>query len=189
MEQLTPTSRRYGPRVRARLPSPVGVLPTIREVAAGLGLSSWQRSPNTLDSLEGMGLIRRHRDARRSVVLTPGGRSLLSGARRAARAAPSFPLLGTIAAASLSSPGRRRRARGSPLARGRPALLRAPGQGQSMIDRGIFDGDYVVVEEKPSPENGETWWRHQRPRGHPQEVLPREGRRRREDKAPSPNPT
>ena len=29
-------------------------------------------------------------------------------------------------------------------------------RGRSMIDEGIFDGDYVVVEEKPAPENGET---------------------------------
>ena len=29
-------------------------------------------------------------------------------------------------------------------------------RGRSMIDEGIFDGDYVVVEENPAPENGDT---------------------------------
>jgi len=28
--------------------------------------------------------------------------------------------------------------------------------GDSMVDEGIFDGDYVVIEEKPVPDNGET---------------------------------
>ncbi len=29
-------------------------------------------------------------------------------------------------------------------------------KGQSMIDEGIFDGDYVIVERNPSPHNGEV---------------------------------
>lgn len=160
MEQLTPTRRQVQALEFVRdFRRSSGYSPTIREVAAGLGLSSVATVAEHLDSLEGMGLIRRHRDRARSVVLTPRGRSLLSGRAEArpSGAGTLIPLLGTIAAGEpiealvvgeeLEVP--------SSLAAGRRCYaLRV--RGQSMIDEGIFDGDYVVVEEKPSPENGET---------------------------------
>jgi repressor LexA len=160
MEQLTPTRRQVQTLEFLRdFRRSSGYSPTIREVASGLGLSSVATVAEHLDSLEDMGLIRRRRDRARSVLLTPRGRSLLA-ARAEARpsgAGVVIPLLGTIAAGEpiealdvaeeLEVP--------SSLAGGRRCYALQV-RGQSMIDEGIFDGDYVVVEEKPSPDNGET---------------------------------
>jgi repressor LexA len=135
-----------------------GYSPTMREVADSFGLSSVATVAEHLDSLEAKGLIARERDRARSVLLTARGRSFLSG-RREGRSLGGvvIPLLGTIAAGSpieaVAVPEEIEVPAGMVTGR-RCYALRV--RGQSMIDEGIFDGDYVVVEEKPSPENGET---------------------------------
>jgi repressor LexA len=137
-----------------------GYSPTLREIAGELGVSSVATVAEHIAALEAKGLVRRRPDRARSVRLTARGRAVLD--RRSRRPAPSqggvtIPLLGTIAAgepiealplgdeievpASLAS-GRR--------------VYALKVAGESMVDEGIFDGDYVVVEEKPVPENGET---------------------------------
>ena len=160
MQELTPTRRQIQTLEFVRdFRRGSGYSPTIREVAAGLGLSSVATVAEHLDSLEAMGLIRRQRDRARSVVLTGRGKSLLGGRVPAGsrEGAAVIPLLGTIAAGEpiealivgeeLEVP--------AGLATGRRCYALKV-RGRSMIDEGIFDGDYVVVEEKPAPENGET---------------------------------
>jgi repressor LexA len=136
-----------------------GYSPTMREIAGSFGLSSVATVAEHLDSLEAKGLIKRERDRARSVLLTARGRGLLStrGEGRLREGGVVIPLLGTIAA-------------GAPIeAATVPEEIEVPAgmvagrscyalrvRGESMVDEGIFDGDYVVVEEKPSPENGET---------------------------------
>lgn len=131
-----------------------GYSPTVRETAGALGLSSVSTVAEHLDSLEEGGFISRERDRARSVLLTGRGLSVLPGKEAGGTV---IPLLGTIAA-------------GEPIeALGVPDEIEAPAgmtagrncyalrvRGLSMIDEGIFDGDYVVVEEKPVAENGET---------------------------------
>ena len=144
-----------------------GYSPSMREVAAALGLSSVATVAEHLGSLESRGLVTRQRDRARSTLLTGRGKSLLAGRGRGGpvagerRSGPGgavvIPLLGTIAAGApieaavvpeeIEVP--------AGLAAGRNCYaLRVAGG--SMVDEGIFDGDYVVVEEKPVPENGET---------------------------------
>ncbi len=160
MQELTPTRRQVETLEFVRdFRRGSGYSPTIREVAAGLGLSSVATVAEHLDSLETMGLIRRQRDRARSVVLTGRGKSLLGGrgAAGARGGAAVIPLLGTIAAGEpiealivgeeLEVP--------AGLATGKRCYALKV-RGMSMIDEGIFDGDYVVVEEKPAPDNGET---------------------------------
>lgn len=137
-----------------------GYSPTMREIAGGLGLSSVATVAEHLDSLEAKGLIRRQRDRARSVLLTARGQAALSGRAEAAQGGGgvvAIPLLGTIAAGepieAVTVPGEIEVPAG--LAAGRRCYaLRV--RGQSMVDEGILDDDYVVVEEKPVPENGET---------------------------------
>ena len=137
-----------------------GYSPTLREIAKGLGLSSVATVAEHLDGLESRGLIRRQRDRSRAVLLTAGGRSVLEGCESGGHPGRGdstvIPLLGTIAA------GEPIEAAAVPeeievpaaMASGRCFALKV--KGQSMIGEGILDGDYVVVEEKPVPENGET---------------------------------
>lgn len=137
-----------------------GYSPTVREAARGLGLSSVATVAEHLDSLEAKGLIRRRRDRARSVLLTGKGKSVLAGREGAGlpgERSPVIPLLGTIAAGEpieaatvpeeIEVPARMISGR-------RCYALRV--RGRSMIDEGIFDSDYVVVEEGSVPENGDT---------------------------------
>lgn len=137
-----------------------GYSPTMREIAGWFGLSSVATVAEHLDSLEAGGLIRRQRDRARSVVLTGRGRSALAG-----REGPGFPsgggvtipLLGTIAAGEPIEAAVAAEDIEVPAAMvgGRECYaLRV--RGRSMVEDGIVDGDVVVVERKPVPENGET---------------------------------
>ncbi len=139
-----------------------GYSPTIREVAAGLGLSSVATVAEHLDSLEALGLIRRQRDRARSVLLTAMGRSVLDR-RDLERAVPGggggvvIPLLGTIAAGEpIEALDSSDELEVPPALAGGRGCYALKVRGQSMVDEGIFDGDYVVVEEKPVPNNGDT---------------------------------
>ncbi|MHB8896063.1 MAG: transcriptional repressor LexA, partial [Candidatus Geothermincolia bacterium] len=137
-----------------------GYSPTLREIAGELGVSSVATVAGHIDSLEALGLIRRRPDRARSLLLTTRGRAILD--RRSERAVTQLrgvmvPLLGTIAAGepieALNVPDEIEVPASLASGRGVYALKVA---GESMVDEGIFDGDYVVVEEKPVPENGET---------------------------------
>jgi repressor LexA len=162
MEELTLTKRQMETLELVRdYRRRSGYSPTIREVAEKLGLSSVSTVAEHLDSLEAMGLIRRQRDRARSVLLTARGKSLLAGrdkgrVRESAAGSMAIPLMGTIAAGEpieALDPGDELEVPAA-LAGRRCYALRV--RGRSMIDEGIFDGDYVVVEEKQVPENGET---------------------------------
>ena len=131
-----------------------GYPPTVREIGEAVGLASPSTVHAHLANLERAGLIRRDPTKPRALELT--------GHRRAARPAPeaqfhTLPLVGEIAAGGpllaeqnieeyLGVP--------EPLARGgEEFLLRV--KGDSMIDAGILDGDYVVVERRQDASNGE----------------------------------
>ncbi|MFH1151197.1 MAG: transcriptional repressor LexA [Actinomycetota bacterium] len=134
-----------------------GYSPTVREVAGGLGVSSSATVAEHLDSLEAGGLIARQRDHARSVLLTDRASRLLSSRGGAGgRGDTLIPLMGTIAAGepieAVAVPEQIEVP--ATLAGGRVYALKV--RGSSMIEEGIFDGDYVIVEENPSPENGET---------------------------------
>jgi repressor LexA len=125
-----------------------GYPPTVREIGEAVGL----RSPSTvhahLAQLERAGLLRR--DPTKPRALELADRSVPSDVYR-------LPLVGEIAAGGpllaeenieeyVAVP--------EPLARGgEEFLLRV--KGDSMVDAGILDGDYVVVERGQDARNGE----------------------------------
>ncbi len=132
-----------------------GYPPTVREIGTAVGLTSSSTVHAHLANLERLGLLRRD----------PAKPRALNLVGRPAKAAPApetpgirmLPLLGQIAA-------------GAPLlAEGHveellpvPELLTASGEnfllrvrGESMIDDGIHDGDYVVVRRQETADNGE----------------------------------
>lgn len=143
-----------------------GYSPTVRETTERFGLRSVATVAEHLDSLEGKGLIKRQRDRARSVLLTGRGKRVLKpilapAGKAARRSAPpgstAIPLMGTIAAGepieALPVP---EEIEVPPAMVGRRPSYALRVQGDSMIEEGIFDGDYVVVEETHVPENGET---------------------------------
>ncbi len=125
-----------------------GYAPSLEEIGRRFGLSSLATVHKHLTNLQGKGFIKRAWNRSRSVEVVPtrtGGRSL------------ELPLLGYVAAGmpieavasaeTISVPedfvGKRD-----------TYVLRV--RGDSMIDEQIRDGDYVIVEDRKTAENGET---------------------------------
>jgi len=132
-----------------------GYPPTVREIGTAVGLTSSSTVHAHLANLERLGLLRR--DPAKPRALNLVGRSTKSPPAPETPGIRMLPLLGQIAA-------------GAPLlAEGHveellpvPELLTASGEnfllrvrGESMIDDGIHNGDYVVVRRQETAENGE----------------------------------
>jgi repressor LexA len=125
-----------------------GYAPTLEEIGAHFGLSSLATVHKHLTNLESKGLIRRKLNHSRAIELVR---------QKKKAAAVELPLLGRVAAGapieaietpeSITVPEDLVRRENS-------FVLRV--KGDSMIEDGILDGDYVVVESRPQAENGET---------------------------------
>jgi repressor LexA len=124
-----------------------GYAPTLEEIGEQFELSSLATVHKHLANLEDKGLIRRRWNFSRAIELT----------RNVKVGAVALPLLGTVAAGkpiealegddTFSVPEELIR-------HNETFVLRV--KGNSMIDDGIWDGDYIVVERRPTAESGET---------------------------------
>jgi repressor LexA len=124
-----------------------GYAPTLEEIGEQFRLSSLATVHKHLSNLEEKGLIRRKWNFSRGIELVPNGTP---------SAAVELPLLGRVAA-------------GRPIEvlqsddtfpvpetfvrKSNTFVLRV--QGDSMIEDGIWDGDFIVVEERAAADNGE----------------------------------
>jgi len=130
-----------------------GYPPTVREIGSAVGLASPSTVHAHLANLERAGLLRR--DPTKPRALEIFGRS--AAAPAPAAEVRQLPLLGEIAAGGplladqnveeyLTVP--------EPLMRGGDEfILRV--KGDSMVDAGILDGDYVVVHRQQDARNGD----------------------------------
>ena len=132
-----------------------GYPPTVREIGEAVGLASPSTVHAHLANLERAGLLKRDPTKPRAIELT-GRRRFEAGPVATVRDPYALPLLGRIAAGgpllaeeaieeTISVP--------EPLGRDADFLLRITGE--SMIEAGILDGDYVVVRQQPEVERGE----------------------------------
>ncbi|WP_305784326.1 transcriptional repressor LexA [Symbioplanes lichenis] len=146
---LTPQQQRILAVVAASIRER-GYPPTMREIAARVGLRSPSTVAHHLQVLEQHGLLRRAAGSPRAVEL-----------RDAAPAPPGrtvdVPLLGTVAA---GLPRLADQSPGDVLTL--PAALVGPGtcfalqvRGDSMIEAGIFEGDTVVIRRQPTADDGD----------------------------------
>ena len=126
-----------------------GYAPSIAEIGKRFGLSSFATVHKHLVNLQRKGAIRREPRRGRSIELVPAGELRL--------AAVELPLLGLIAA------GKPIEALAVPETMAVPREFAGTGdtyvlrvRGDSMIDEGIRDGDYVVVERRATARSGET---------------------------------
>jgi repressor LexA len=140
-----------------------GYPPTVREIGEKVGLASPSTVHAHLANLERAGLIKRDPTKPRALELS--GRAGMTGSagvrggagREAGGTTHSLPLVGQIAAggpllaeqnvdAYISVP--------EPLSRGgEEFLLRV--RGDSMVDAGILEGDYVVVRRQQDAKDGD----------------------------------
>lgn len=126
-----------------------GEAPTLDAIARRVGLASVSTVHKHLELLQERGLLRRRRRGRRHVIEF--------SARATSGAAVEVPLLGRIAAGRLieAIPDERSVALPRDLVRGGGTYVLQV-TGDSMVQEQILDGDYVVVEDRRTPRNGEV---------------------------------
>ncbi|MFA5359077.1 MAG: transcriptional repressor LexA [Patescibacteria group bacterium] len=127
--------------------------PSFREIASHFKLSSVATVAQHIEALEKKGLLRRSTNEARSIELI----SVESDDINITEIV-NLPLMGLIAAGepieAIANP--------EPIAIPANLVLHKENsyvlqvKGSSMIEDGILDGDYVVVERNPSPNNGDT---------------------------------
>ena len=125
-----------------------GFAPTLEEIGENFRLNSLATVHKHLTNLEHKGLIVRKWNFSRAIELVP---------RQKKSGAVELPLLGLVAAGQPIEALETNDTFTVPeefIRRQNTFVLRV--KGNSMIDDGIWDGDYVIVEERPSAENGET---------------------------------
>jgi repressor LexA len=124
-----------------------GYAPSLEEIGRRFGLSSLATVHKHLTNLQEKGFIKRAWNRSRSVELVPtrvGGRAI------------ELPLLGYVAAGSPIEAITTAESISVPedlIGKRDTYVLRV--RGESMIDEQIRDGDYVIVEDRKTAENGE----------------------------------
>ena len=125
-----------------------GFAPTLEEIGEHFHLNSLATVHKHLTNLEHKGLIMRKWNFSRAIELVP---------RQKKSGAVELPLLGLVAAGQPIEALENNETFTVPeefIRRQNTFVLRV--KGNSMIEDGIWDGDYIIVEERPSAENGET---------------------------------
>jgi repressor LexA len=125
-----------------------GYAPTQQEIARECGLKSLGTVQHYLKLLERDGLLaRRQWNGRRNIQVGRGGEAVAAGVE--------VPFVGIVAA------GKPIEAFPLPEVMEVPSAMAAPGnvvyevRGDSMVEQGIMDGDYVAVHPQPVAENGQ----------------------------------
>ncbi len=142
-----------------------GYAPSVREIADGVGVSSPATVHEHLEALRLQGYLRRERErSMRSWIptaLVSRMQSEISNLKfeiKRAIASVELPLVGLITAGTPIEAIQERETIGVPadfVVDGMNSyVLRV--KGESMIEDGILNGDYVVVERNPSPKNGDV---------------------------------
>jgi repressor LexA len=125
-----------------------GYAPSLEEIGRRFGLSSLATVHKHLTNLQEKGFIKRAWNRSRSVEMIPTN----SGGR-----AVDLPLLGYVAAGAPIEAVATSETIAVPedlVGRRDTYVLRV--RGNSMIDEQICDGDFVIVEDRKSAQNGET---------------------------------
>ncbi|MEX0868232.1 MAG: transcriptional repressor LexA [Nitriliruptoraceae bacterium] len=131
-----------------------GYPPSVREIGDAVGLKSPSSVHAQLETLEDKGYLRRDPTKPRALEL---GRDPESALSRRPEATRNVPLVGEIAAGGpILAEERVDAVYALPrdlVGEGQLFMLRV--RGDSMIEAGVFDGDFVVVRQQPSVDQGE----------------------------------
>jgi repressor LexA len=158
---LTPRQRRVLEVIREWV-GRFGYPPSVREIGEAVGLTSTSSVAHQLRALERKGYLRRDPNRPRAVGVRPADDApdvTESPSEQATRPSPIFvPVVGRIAA---GGPVLAEQAVEDvfPLPReivGEGSLFLLRVTGDSMVDAAITDGDWVVVRQQPSAENGDV---------------------------------
>ena len=130
-----------------------GYSPSYREIANGLKLNSVATVAQHIDSLVGKGLLTKGNNSARSLMPVSEVESAVLSEK-----AIRLPILGLIAAGNPieTITGHPDTLEVPPFMVGRRSSYVLQVKGKSMIDDGINDGDYVVIQEKEVASNGDV---------------------------------
>lgn len=128
-----------------------GFSPTLQEIADAIGVSSLATIHEHLEALVRKGVIKKYEGAVRGIELLD---------RRVGKTniGVELPVMGFIAAGSPIAPYTDPHATfavASDMLSGKRRAYVLQVKGQSMVDDGILDGDFVVVEEQEEVRNGD----------------------------------
>jgi len=131
--------------------SKFGSSPTLQEIADALGVSSLATVHEHLATLVKKGVVKKYQGAVRGI-------EVVDEALGMALEGIELPILGTIAAGSpiepITDPNATLRISPSMLS-GKKRAYVLQVRGDSMIDEGILDGDFVVIEQQGEVKDGE----------------------------------
>jgi repressor LexA len=140
-----------------------GYPPTVRDIGKAVGLASSSTVHAHLANLEKLGLLRRDPSKPRAMELLDRMREDLGSAvgtaveqmQRAIR--PGLPLVGQVAAGQpiLAEENIEDYVQVPPIAGGEDGEYVLRIRGESMVDAGILEGDYVVVRPQDTASDGE----------------------------------
>jgi repressor LexA len=156
-DDLTPRQRRVLEVMRDWVER-FGYPPSVREIGEAVGLTSTSSVAHQLRALERKGYLRRDPNRPRAVGIRPAESAPDTSEAPSARPAPIFvPVVGRIAA---GGPVLAEQAVEDvfPLPKeivGEGSLFLLRVAGDSMVEAAITDGDWVVVRQQPTAENGD----------------------------------
>jgi repressor LexA len=155
---LTPRQRKVLEVIRDAVAAR-GYPPSVREIGEAVGLTSSSSVAHQLKTLQAKGYLRRDPNRPRAVeVLPPGGSADEEADVRAARPAAAYvPVVGRIAA-GVPLLAEEAVETVFPLPRelvGEGTLFLLKVVGESMVDAGIVDGDWVVICQQQHAEKGQ----------------------------------
>ncbi len=122
-----------------------GYAPSYREIAEYFELSSVSTVAEHIEALATKGYLQRDENSARSLQLTPTWDEETF----------SIPLMGLIAAGSPIQAIRTSETIDIPRDMMGPKVFALRVRGSSMIEDGIFDGDYVIIEQANTAKNGD----------------------------------
>jgi len=133
--------------------------PSVRDICEAVGLSSTSSVHAHLNSLEEKGFIQRDGSSARAIIILESDPDNMQfdESTEIIRNIVTLPLLGQVAAGTPIL-AEENIEESLPLPRqvvGDTGSFMLTIRGDSMIEAGIFDGDYVVVREQPTANNGE----------------------------------
>jgi repressor LexA len=131
-----------------------GYPPTVRDIGKAVGLASSSTVHAHLANLEKVGLLRRDPSKPRAIELLD---KAVDAAKSVVGAQAGLPLVGSVAAGQpiLAEENIEEYVDVSVLADGKEGEFVLAVRGDSMIDAGILDGDYVVVRPQETALDGE----------------------------------
>jgi len=128
-----------------------GYSPTLQQIAEAIGVNSLATVHEHLQALAKKGLIRRYKGAVRGLeIIAKTNNQLVAGLE--------LPVLGFIAAGQPIEPHTDPNASlmiSPSLISGQKPAFVLQVKGESMIEDGILDGDYVVIEQQEEAKNGD----------------------------------